>query len=1487
MDHTRCILLASLLLGLLVAGPAVADVRHIPPYVEWVGAPPHAVAGTPISGAIRICSSRPGEITDVRLDGDGWSGRLLEPRARWALSAGRTEPVPVEVTPADPGRPLAVVFRLNGVEQVAALDLSPAHVARLRKPGRLVRPTGPEPPRLAPETGPRRLKPAPRIEDGTWKPSPGLSPTGAAGTANRRDILVVGRLVFQRPDGVVVGADGVTVRVFDENPILNWLLGESITGTDGHFALTVDWNQELHLEEYPDLYIEFETRNDYFLTRSTFVSPWGYTWQTGTMRDFEDFTYDLGTWTPGADAGALSVLTDLVRSRRWYDETLGLDLPETIGIWPDDGHSVSFYVPFLREVHINTAASYNESTHAHEYGHGFMDWLGIWTDFDYCNGICDASPDDCGHCMWCEEDWFIGWQEGVPNYLAYLQTSSYASRYGVAADVINAAERIETCPETAGAFGDPWGTEGFTQALLQDIADAANEDDPNGIGQRDRLSLGDATILSLVVDQRPQTLYQFVNQLRATLSPAQAWDLWATAENNRIELDTMNPPAPAGLTSTTHPVGDSSTDATPTFTWSYPADDLSGPAGCEFSIEPTSTMTLVSGTTGYVTSFTTGIIVPGTWYFHLRTVDNSGKKSTGYATYGPFTIRAPDPINLQPTTPPIWAESLVPRPTNDATEDIVPAPTYLTGNANATYWNVAGTVGGDQWASAGLDARLYVDGVSTASTTWTTAMAPGVTYRKVNLGPVTVRGGRHTFGVLHDSGEEFAESSEYDNDTADQWIWSPYTLTAGTGVIRSAPPDRTGGWDALPPKYTSAYNCDGFRFASDASGGWWQAVHVTGHDIEEDYDCRLHFATSSPDTGFRNLRASSARPAGCLDAVLVNRNTVPTPTTWDVGVVNASGGTGNFTIRQVPSVLLNFGDSLQVSLTTGEMLLLREFYVGAGQTGPVTLTARIVSGTGPVTLAWFDRLTTAAGLLQASGSATTEYMTTARLDLTLGTEGYYALGLYRDAQDGTGWVNLIVEIETTPPDFVPYAGTGWHSPLVPRPAFDATGSSVPAPDTLCGNVASTYLNVGLRNESQGSSPGFEDRLFLDGAYMASLYYPAFGAGTWSLYNWDHAFNVRGGRHTLGMRLDPFALIDEIDENDNVWGQQWVWSPYALALDTPVARAAPPLRTGGWTEVTTPYTDLRYNCDGLRSPLFAHVGDDGYWGAVAAAPGAASDVDLRLFELQRGTAAGFSTPRCVSGWGTAQTDFALVNFNQTDFRAFDAGVVRAAGSEDYRAEAVRSAYRTSPLAGTLGPFTMGAQHLLHLHEVNLAAGHYTVTVTPASGEVDWGVSVYSGDGVYFGKSDATDGGCAWLGEVSAPDRVWVTLPYGYHCVAVWKAMSEDVAESGSYTLLVTPQNSDAPPVVPARTGLIAAAPNPFRAATRVAFELAAEMEVALEVYDVHGARVALLARGRWPAGSHQVTWTGRDETGRELPAGMYLVRLAAGQRQEVRKLVKLE
>jgi hypothetical protein len=181
----------------------------------------------------------------------------------------------------------------------------------------------------------------------------------------------------------------------------------------------------------------------------------------------------------------------------------------------------------------------------------------------------------------------------------------------------------------------------------------------------------------------------------------------------------------------------------------------------------------------------------------------------------------------------------------------------------------------------------------------------------------------------------------------------------------------------------------------------------------------------------------------------------------------------------------------------------------------------------------------------------------------------------------------------------------------------------------------------------------------------------------------------------------------------------------------------------------------------------------------------------------------------------------------------------------------------------------------------------VTVRPVAGDVDWGLTVHAGGQAFYGKSDTPDGGCAWLGGPTETEQAVVTLDEDYHCVAVWKAMSGDVAKSGSYTLEVLAYSADVPETVPAHTALVSASPNPFRAGASVAFDLAAQTEVTLGVYDIHGARVATLASGRWPAGAHRVVWSGTGPDGHDLPAGVYLLRLDAAGRQAIRKLVKIK
>lgn len=75
------------------------------------------------------------------------------------------------------------------------------------------------------------------------------------------------------------------------------------------------------------------------------------------------------------------------------------------------------------------------------------------------------------------------------------------------------------------------------------------------------------------------------------------------------------------------------------------------------------------------------------------------------------------------------------------------------------------------------------------------------------------------------------------------------------------------------------------------------------------------------------------------------------------------------------------------------------------------------------------------------------------------------------------------------------------------------------------------------------------------------------------------------------------------------------------------------------------------------------------------------------------------------------------------------------------------------------------------------------------------------------------------------------------------------------------------------------PNPFSAATTIAFELAVPSDVTLQVFDALGRRVATLVEGTLPAGPHTVQWDAGS-----LSSGVYVYTLRAGNTVESRRMV---
>ncbi len=93
-----------------------------------------------------------------------------------------------------------------------------------------------------------------------------------------------------------------------------------------------------------------------------------------------------------------------------------------------------------------------------------------------------------------------------------------------------------------------------------------------------------------------------------------------------------------------------------------------------------------------------------------------------------------------------------------------------------------------------------------------------------------------------------------------------------------------------------------------------------------------------------------------------------------------------------------------------------------------------------------------------------------------------------------------------------------------------------------------------------------------------------------------------------------------------------------------------------------------------------------------------------------------------------------------------------------------------------------------------------------------------------------------------------------------------------------------PGTPTVFALRAAVPNPSSAGTHIVFDLPVETPVSLEVFDVSGRLVRTLVRESMPAGGHEVSWDGADESGRRVSAGVYLYRLRAGEFEATRRLV---
>ncbi len=106
--------------------------------------------------------------------------------------------------------------------------------------------------------------------------------------------------------------------------------------------------------------------------------------------------------------------------------------------------------------------------------------------------------------------------------------------------------------------------------------------------------------------------------------------------------------------------------------------------------------------------------------------------------------------------------------------------------------------------------------------------------------------------------------------------------------------------------------------------------------------------------------------------------------------------------------------------------------------------------------------------------------------------------------------------------------------------------------------------------------------------------------------------------------------------------------------------------------------------------------------------------------------------------------------------------------------------------------------------------------------------------------------------------------------------------------------EAPPVAnnddvqtPQTTALLGNYPNPFNPQTSISFRVNEAVPVNIGIYNARGQLVRSLSLETRSAGTHSVTWDGRDESGLSVSNGIYYYKMTAGRYSSTRKMLLMK
>lgn len=511
----RPIAVRLLLAGIVAIGfslPADATVRSEGAKIRWVGELPTAAqAGQDFQGRFEVVAARPGLLEDVRVEGSGWSVHWLA-SGRTVMASGQRRGFTFTARPIDPSEPLIVTAKFDGQEIRGTMRLDAVSLAGVTGHRRLLFASGP-----------------PRVG------SPPRDRSAAPNRAQTTAFHFTGRITYVRGGGpaLELGADHITVKIWDEDPVSDELIWQGETDLNGNFEAFVDWDDcDVSGCDDPDIYVEVITLNPTCIVKTADIFEVPYSWESAVMDNFTGNTIDFGTMKPETDQyGAFHVYTSIIRANR-FGALFSMAPPQIQCRWPnDDG---TYYNRDQEEMSVGSDDTWNEGAPAHEYGHHLHYIYGNLPESNYENGFCDTPTPS--HCVWCPENDQDAFKEGWADWFGSVVLRGYQSTYNVIPTAIGDFRFTLDTTDVCQQDNQHWpgsNTEGYIGAVLRDIEDAQNEDQDGGAADCDMdvMTMGAGPIMTVFKDDDPTDIGQFLSHFRTRYGNQVDQDLWSTLRN--------------------------------------------------------------------------------------------------------------------------------------------------------------------------------------------------------------------------------------------------------------------------------------------------------------------------------------------------------------------------------------------------------------------------------------------------------------------------------------------------------------------------------------------------------------------------------------------------------------------------------------------------------------------------------------------------------------------------------------------------------------------------------------------------------------------------------------------------------------------------------------------------------------------------------------------------------------------------------------------